>query len=168
MRTIPSERSDPALFPQECELLPRIIGEFTAAVMTHVREGHADCRFEALYPPDTNDTPLCRAINYPAGCWTPDVLACLKTENFTYTGNRNLDQARDSSGVPATHGFPPTQRSHLVGIGEYTTPWQKEWQLAIAQGVESVVLFALDQFCLIGYSTSLDRGTSRSLFMGTA
>jgi hypothetical protein len=168
MRIIMSERSDPTLFPQECELLPRVIGEFTAAVMTHVREGHADCRFEVLYPPDTNDTALNRVINYPVDCWTPATLACLKTENFTFTGNRNLDQARASMGVPAARGFPPSQRSHLIGIGEYTTPWQKEWQLAIAQGVESVVLFALDQFCLIGYSTSLDRGVSRSLFMGTA
>jgi hypothetical protein len=136
--------------------------------MAHVREGHADCRFEVLYPPDTNDTPLCRLINYPADYWTPTVLACLKTENFTFTGNRNLDKARMSIEVPATFGFPPAQRSHLVGIGEYTTPWQKEWQLAIVEGTESVVLFALDQFCLIGYSTSLDRGTARSLFMGTA
>ena len=60
-------------------------------------------------------------------------LACLKTENFTFTGNRNLDQARMSIEMPAGYGFPPAQRSHLIGIGEYTTPWQKEWQLAIAK-----------------------------------
>ena len=60
--------------------------------------------------------------------------------------------------VPAAFGFPAAQRSHLVGIGEYTTPWQKEWRWRSPQGVESVVLFALDQFCLIGYSLPLDRG----------
>ncbi len=168
MRTIPSERSDPAAFPQECELLPRLIGEFTTTVIAHVRETHPDARFEALYPPDTNDTDLCRAVNYPTACWTPAALACLKTENFTFTGNRNLDKARFSIGVPATFGFPAAQRSHLIGIGEYTTPWEKEWQLTIAEGVESVVLFALDQYCLIGYATPVGRGASRSLFMGTA
>jgi hypothetical protein len=168
MRKIASERADPALYPQECELLPKVIGEFTSSVMAHVRQGHANARFEVLYPPDTNDTPLCRSINYPSDCWRPDVLACLKTENFTFTGNRDLDAARVSMGVPAQHGFPPAQRSHLIGIGEYTTPWQKEWQLAISQGVESVVLFALDQFCLMGYAAPLDRGAVRSLFMGTA
>ena len=73
-----------------------------------------------------------------------------------------------SIAVPADLGFPAAQRSHLVGIGDVTTPWQKEWQLAIAQGVESVVLFALDQLCLIGYSAPLDSSATRSLFMGTA
>ena len=108
------------------------------------------------------------SINYPASYWTPAALACLKTENFTYTGDRNLDKAKASIEVPAAFGFPAAQSSHLVGIGEYTTPWQKEWALAIAEGVESVVLFALDQFCLIGYSLPLDRGATRSAFMGTA
>jgi hypothetical protein len=168
IRTIASEHADPVAFPQECELLPRLIGEFTTALIAHVRAGHPDARFEVLYPPDTNDTPLCRVINYPTTYWTSDVLACLKTENFIYTGDRNLDQARTSIQVPAAFGFPPAQRSHLVGIGEYTTPWQKEWALAITEGVESVVLFALDQFCLIGYSLPLDRGATRSSFMGTA
>jgi hypothetical protein len=35
-----------------------------------------------------------------------------------------------------------------------------------AQGVESVVLFALDQFCLIGYAAPLPRSQRRSRFMG--
>jgi hypothetical protein len=168
MRTIASENADPSLFPQECELLPKLIGEFTDAVMAHVRAAHPNCRFEVLYPPDTNDTPLCRAVNYPAAYWTAGALACLKTENFTFTGNRNLDKARMSIEVPASFGFPAAQRSHLVGIGEYTTPWEKEWELAIAEGVESVVLFALDQFCLIGYSVPLDTGSATAAFMGTA
>ena len=46
--------------------------------------------------PDTNDMPLNRLINFPAGSWTATSLASLKTENFTYTGNRNLDKARES------------------------------------------------------------------------
>jgi hypothetical protein len=33
-------------------------------------------------------------------------------------------------------------------------------------GVESVVLFALDQFCLIGYGLPLRDGARRALFMG--
>jgi hypothetical protein len=53
-----------------------------------------------------------------------------------------------------------------VGIGEYTTPWGKEQRLALGEGVESVVLFALDQFCLIGYELPLDRGARRALYMG--
>jgi hypothetical protein len=63
-------------------------------------------------------------------------------------------------------GFPPSQSSHLVGIGEYTTPWAKEQRLALGEGIESVVLFALDQFCLIGYDLPLDDGARRALYMG--
>jgi hypothetical protein len=63
-------------------------------------------------------------------------------------------------------GFPPSQSSHLVGIGEYTTPWPKEQRLALGEGIESVVLFALDQFCLIGYDLPLDDGSRRALYMG--
>ena len=53
-----------------------------------------------------------------------------------------------------------------MGIGDYTTPWAKERQLAIGAGVESVVLFALDQFCLIGYSLPLDGRTGRARYLG--
>jgi hypothetical protein len=168
MRTIGSERADPSAFAEEVELLPLLIGEFTAAVMGHVRAGHPACRFEVLYPPDTNDTPIGRAVNFPASEWTAEKLACLKTENFTFTGNRNLDKARTSLRVAPELGFPAAQRSHLIGIGGHTAPWAREWAIAMASGIESVVLFALDQFCLIGYSLPLGRGVSRSRFMGTA
>jgi hypothetical protein len=53
-----------------------------------------------------------------------------------------------------------------VGIGDYTTPWQKERRAAVAAGVESVVLFALDQFCLIGYGLPLESGLGHARFQG--
>jgi len=143
--TITSQNVNPAAFPDECAFLPALIGQFTNAIMAFVRQSHADTRFEVLYPPDTNDTPLNKLINLPAADWTPAKLACFKTENFTYTGDRDLDKARQSIELPMQLGFPPSQSSHLVGIGEYTTPWAKEERLAIGEGVESVVLFALDR-----------------------
>ncbi|HXA49954.1 MAG TPA: hypothetical protein VNV86_06615, partial [Candidatus Acidoferrum sp.] len=93
-------------------------------------------------------------------------LDCLKTENFTYTGNRDLDKARTSVMLPMQLGFPRSKSSHLVGIGEYTTPWAREERMAEGQSLDSVVLFALDQFCLIGYSLPLGRSTRRALFQG--
>jgi len=164
--TITSQNANPAAFPDECAFLPTLIGQFTQAIMDFVRQSHADARFEVLYPPDTNDTPLNKLINLPSAYWTPAKLACFKTENFTYTGDRDLDKARQSIELPIELGFPPSQSSHLVGIGEYTTPWPKERRLALGEGVESVVLFALDQFCLIGYGLPLEEGTRRALYMG--
>ena len=68
--------------------------------------------------------------------------------------------------LPVQLGFPPSQCSHLVGIGDYTTPWAKEQRLALGESLESVVLFALDQFCLIGYGLPLGRGARRAVFLG--
>jgi hypothetical protein len=53
-----------------------------------------------------------------------------------------------------------------VGIGEYTTPWSKEQRMAAGEQLDSVVLFALDQFCLIGYPLPLEGGARRSQYMG--
>jgi hypothetical protein len=54
----------------------------------------------------------------------------------------------------------------LIGIGEYTTPWLREHSLSRSAGMESVVLFALDQFCLIGYDAPLRKQPRRAQFMG--
>jgi hypothetical protein len=167
MRVIPAQTSTPSAYPEEVAFLPGLIGAFTDAVMQFVRATHPSTRFEVLYPPDVNDTPLNRLVNYPSDQWTPSRLNCLKTENFTYTGNRDLDKAREAIGLPLELGFPRSQSSHLVGIGEYTTPWAREHRLAQGEYLESVVLFALDQFCLIGYGLPLERGTRRSFFLGT-
>jgi hypothetical protein len=166
MGVITSQDAPPASFPQECVFLPGLIGQFTNAIMAFVRQAQPNTRFEVLYPPDTNDTPLNQLINFPTAAWTPANLTCLKTENFSYTAARNLNQIISSIELPFTLGFTPAQASHLVGISDYTTPWLKEENIALAQGLESVVLFALDQFCLIGYSLPLGNGAARSSYMG--
>jgi hypothetical protein len=167
MSIILSQNANPSVLTQECVFLPGLIGQFTSAIRQFVRQTYSTAKFEVLYPHDVNDTALNRIINYPLNDWTPANLACLKTENFTYTGDRNLDEARQSIQFPAQNGFPPAQSSHLIGITDYTTPWAKERSLAIGAGDESVVLFALDQFCLIGYGLPLSSGFRRARFMGS-
>ncbi len=166
MAAILSQNADPSGYADECAFLPEVIGEFTSAMMTHVRQAHADARFEVLYPPDVNDTALNRLVNFPHTHWTPASLDSLKTENFTYTGDRDLDKALASIELPIELGFGRSQSSHLVGIGEYTTPWSQEQRMAAGEQLDSVVLFALDQFCLIGYALPLERAARRSRYMG--
>ena len=166
MAVVASQDADPAAFTDECTFLPGLIGQFTASIMTFVRQTQPQTKFEVLYPPDTNNTALNRMVNFPVGTWTPTLLSCLKTENFTFTGDRNLDQARGSIALAGQLGFPTSQRSHLIGIGDATTPWAKERRLAVSSGVESVVLFALDQFCLIGYDVPLPKSPRRASLMG--
>jgi len=155
----------PASFPDEAQFLPGLIGAFTDRIMSFVRQSHANTRFEVLYPPDVNDSPLNKVINLPAQ-WTPATLDCFKTENFSFTGSRDMNKARDSILLPMQLGFPPGKSSHLIGIGDYTTPWLREVRASVAEGVESIVLFALDQFCLIGYPAPLERSLRRCTFMG--
>jgi hypothetical protein len=162
---ISSNTEQPSAFPDESSFLPTLIGEFTASIMNYVRQTIPQAKFEVLYPPDVNSYPMNAAVNLPTAYWTPEVLACMKTENFTYTGDRDLDQASQSVDLPASLGFGAAQRSHLVGISDYTTPWANEVGLALGQNVESVVLFALDQFCLIGYPTDFYKNIQRGISM---
>ncbi|MDE3166495.1 MAG: hypothetical protein KGN36_11880, partial [Acidobacteriota bacterium] len=166
MGVIANQNADAGAYAQECGFLRGLVGAFTDAVTAFVRQSNAAARFEVLYPPDVNDTALNTAVNLATGNWTAAALDCFKTENFTYTGNRDLDKAKASVMLPMQLGFPPSKSSHLVGIGEYTTPWAREQRLATGQGLDCVVLFALDQFCLIGYPAPLGRGARRSLFQG--
>lgn len=154
-----------AQYPQETAFLSGLIGTFTTAIMNFVRQTYPNAEFEVLYPPDTNDSPLDTAVNLPAS-WNAATLNCFKTENFTFTGNRNLDQAEGSIVLPMQMGFPRSQSAHLVGITGYSTPWEKEALLTLAQNVESMVLFALDQFCLMNCTDPLPVGNRRALFMG--
>jgi hypothetical protein len=164
MAVISDNTVNPASYPNEIAFLPGVIGTFTNAVMSYVRGSQPACRFEALYPVDVNQTAFNQAINYPAAAWTPAILNVLKTEAFGFTLGRDLDGAE--SAIGDSHGFPASQRSHLVGISESTTAWLKEAQSAVGKGFESVVLFALDQFCLIGYALPLPPGLRRSVRMG--
>jgi hypothetical protein len=164
MATITTNTVNPASYPNEVAFLPGLIGNFTNAAMGYVRTSQPACRFEVLYPVDVNQTTFNQAINYPAPAWTPAILNVLKTEGFGFTQGRTLNGAETA--IDDSHGFPASQRSHLVGIGEATTPWLKEAQSALGKGFESVVLFALDQFCLIGYNLPLPTGLRRSIRMG--
>ncbi|MBV9745675.1 MAG: hypothetical protein JO099_18080 [Acidobacteriia bacterium] len=166
MGVITSQNASPASFTQECTFLPTLIGQFTDTIISFVRQTQPNTRFEVLYPPDVNDTPLNQLINFPKKSWTPAKLNCLKTENFSYTFARNLNQALSSIQLPLSLGFSNSQSSHLVGISDYTTPWQKEENMSLGEGLESVVLFALDQFCLIGYALPLGNAAARAVFMG--
>jgi len=67
--------------------------------------------------------------------------------------------------LPMGLGFPANQASHLAGISDPTTPWQKEAAEAVEADVESVVLFALDQYCLIGYSSPSPIPAARSFML---
>ena len=165
MATILSDTVNPALHPEEAAFLPTLIGAYTTAIMSFVRATYSNARFEVLYPTDVNEGAFNNVINYPAASWTPATLTNLKTESFTYTLDRNLQKAEQRSlHFGESLGFTRAQRSHLVGVSDPTTPWMRESRLAQTLTADSVVLFALDQFCLIGYPMPLPRGLRRATY----
>ncbi len=141
-----------AQYPNEIAFLPGLIGVYTGTIRQALQQQFPGCRYEVLYPTDVNNTPLNQIINYPNTDWTPANLTRLKTESFSFTGSHNLDLSTYSMSVSSSKGFQGNARSHLVGIGDALTAWMKEVDIAQGQGMDSVVLFALDQFCLIGYN----------------
>lgn len=155
--------ANPAEYPEEVEFLSGLLGNFTTAIMDHVRAEHPEARFEVLYPFDVNDTAFNRAINFPDAAWTPATLTSLKTEGLRYTFGKNLRASERDLAMGEPLGFGPMQRSHLTGLGDYSAPWLKEARIALGKGFENVVLFALDQFCLIGYKLPLTRGGRRTV-----
>ncbi len=166
MATLLSNDTDPATVPDEAAFLPTLIGEHTNGIMQFVRSTYPNCRFEVLYPLDVNDFALTRVANYPRDAWTPATLTCLKTESFGFTFARDLNLCLTSIDAGVGYGFPPSQRSHLIGISDSYSPWLKEIRLSQAAGLESVVLWALDQFCLIGYPVPMKSGLRRVAVMG--
>jgi hypothetical protein len=68
--------------------------------------------------------------------------------------------------VSASKGFTTSERSHLIGISSAYTAWGKEVDIAQSQGLESIVLFALDQYCLIGYPPPPFVNSTRTLRQG--
>jgi len=69
----------------------------------------------------------------------------------------------------AKNGIPHemNRAENYLVMGDATTAWLKEAQSAQGKGFESVVLFALDQMCLIGYGLPLPGTFRRSVRMGS-
>jgi hypothetical protein len=162
LRFIGNQHVNPADFPEEAAFLPSLIGAFTDGIREALLAAHPNCRFEVLYPPDVNDTAWGHVVNYPDAAWTPAKLTTLKTESFSFTFARDLNKSKYSIGYGIAKGFPRNQRAFLVGPGDSSTTWEKEARIAKKQNVESIVLFALDQFCLIGYPVPFWKGQRKS------
>jgi len=165
MAIITGNTVQPSDHPQEAEFLPALIGAFTQAIQQFVTQSYSTAQFEVLYPCDTNDYPFTAVVNLPISNWTSTALNCFKTENFTFTGDYNLVLAGGSIDFPMTLGFPAARAAHLVGISGADTPWQKEANMATGTCLESVVLFALDQYCLIGYQPPCLSSDARSFMI---
>lgn len=151
MQRIETNAADPTEFLQEAQHLRNTLGKFTASLRATLKAAFPAARHEVLYPGDVNAPAFNKFVNLPITDWTPTNLTCFKTEGLTFAFDRDLNKSLDCMRINADLGFSNGGRSHLVGITDAKTAWPKEAGLAQAEGVECVVLFAIDQFCLMGY-----------------
>ena len=151
MGTIPNENAAPAEFADEAQFLPTLIGQFTQQIMAFVRAQFPTCRFEVLYPLDVNATALDQAVNYPAASWTTSALNCLKTENFGIYGRARPEQVPELDSAAADARVSGFAERTPGGDQRPDDPVVKGGESRASEGDESVVLFALDQLCLVGY-----------------
>jgi len=166
MHVFVDNSESPTLYPEESAFLPGLIGSFTMGISNFVKAAYPAARFEVLYPPDVNDFALTRVVNLPGAPWSPANLDVFKTENFGYTGARNLNKAKESILLPLSRGFSPGRAAHLVGVHNSSEPWDWERRLAKGEQCESIVLFAFDQLSMIGYRLPLGAGERLSAFLG--
>ncbi len=166
MHVFVTNSESPVPYPEESAFLPALIGSFTMEIASFVKAAYPAAKFEVLYPPDVNDFALTRVVNLPGAPWSPANLDVFKTENFSYTGARNLNKAKESILLPMSKGFSRGRMAHLVGVHNSSEPWDWERRLAEGEQCESIVLFAFDQFSMIGYRLPLATGERRSGFQG--
>ena len=104
-------------------------------------------------------------VNYAEDDWTPANLESLKTENFSYTVAADLNKSLESIRLPFLKGFTRVRSAHLIGVAGAPHPWEWERRLARAENIEAVVLWAFDQFSMVGYRLPLGEGSRRSRFV---
>ena len=127
MAVIASQNSSPQAYPDECAFLPGLIGDVYAGGDGVCAADRTPIRGSRCCIRRTSTTrALNQVINFPAAVWTPANLACLKTENFTYTGDREsepgaaIDPAAAAAWISRVTKQPPGghQRLHdAVGQG---------------------------------------------------
>ncbi|MFN0167677.1 MAG: hypothetical protein ACKV22_14720 [Bryobacteraceae bacterium] len=161
-----SNSLDPDMYSEETHYLSGLIGSYTSNIISFVRQSFADSKFEVLFPLDVNESAWNTATNFPQDSWVPTHLNCLKTENFGYTLGRDLNKAKAAVVFPLAKGFARTAASHLIGVSDHTTPWAEEVGLSKGEGLESAVIWAMDQFCLIGYPIPIAGGDRKSHYLG--
>ena len=143
--------------------LRNILRDYAAALRAHVAGLYPTALFELLYPYDViHPQPagvfslggaLNRYVNLPAE-WEHKPTSgfdTMKMEALDFGAwSRNLDLARMAIRLPLDLGWPKESVRYLVPVFRPASAWVREYQLARAEGVPYVNLWAYDHVCLYG------------------
>jgi hypothetical protein len=125
---------------------------------------YANAQFEVLYPPDTNDAPLTTVINLPAS--GPGEPRLLQDRELHLHGRLRSECGSSLQSICPCNWVSRRQTARTWWASELHDAVGKRGALAEGLKLGSVVLFALDQCCLIGYGCRCRLGRDRGLFMG--
>ena len=154
--------------------------DHVTALIQYVRAVHPSARFEVLFPYDVNHpTPvgfnkelggrLNSFINFPSE-WsskTSSGFNVLKMEALAFGGSlRDLDLAKTAIRFPIDLGWPLDSVRYLVPVFGPATPWEKEWAIAIGEGIPITNLWAFDQVSIFGLRVREATLPARSAFFG--
>lgn len=142
--------------------------DHAAALISHVQATHPSAKFELLFPYDVNHpTPagvfnlggaLNRFVNLPTEWETRpgSGLDTLKMEALDFGAwSRNLDLARSAIRLPLDLGWPKEHVRYLVPVFRPYSAWEKEYMIAVSEGIPFINLWAFDHVCL--YNLRLER-----------
>jgi hypothetical protein len=133
------------------------------------------CDFEVLYPYDVNyprvygpnklGGRLNHYVNTPPEWMSlaAGFLEGIKIEALDFgSGTRSLDLCGEAIRLAAGWGWAPGQVRYLVALFNGGCPWQYDLQLAQAQQIPAIILWALDHVCLFGWEPweSVEAGAS--------
>lgn len=149
-------------------------------LIAHVRAVHPNARFEMLFAYDVNHPAptgpdgklggrLNRFINFPVE-WESKPSAgfdVLKMEALAFGGTfRDLDLARTAIRFPIDLGWPLDSVRYLIPVFGPATPWEKEWAIAIGEGIPITNLWAFDQVSIFGLRVRELGLPARSAYFG--
>jgi len=148
--------------------------DHAAALRAHILGLHASAKFELLYPYDVNHPvpagvhnlggALNRYVNLPVE-WEQKPgsgFDTMKMEALDFGAwSRNLGLAHTAIRLPLDLGWPQDSVRYLVPVFRPANAWIREYQLARAEGVPVVNLWAYDHVCLYGLEVTAPSQAAR-------
>jgi hypothetical protein len=153
--------------------------DYVATLIANVRAQYPPAKFEVLFPYDVNHPvpagvhgiggQLNRFVNLPKE-WEKKSTAGfdrIKMEALDFgVWSRNLDLVETAIKLPAQLGWPPDSVRHIAGIYRPGYAWEKEFRLAISNGIQVINLWAFDHICIFGWPAEENNGLRRAVKMG--
>jgi hypothetical protein len=179
LHTFSGPHADPSVNSfADATLLRNRLRDYVRDLIAHVRAQYPNTVFEVLFPYDVNHPvpagihgiggQLNRFVNLPVE-WETKATAGfdrIKMEALDFgIWSRNLDLVETAIKLPIQLGWPRDSIRHITPIYRPGYAWEKEFRLAVANGISVVNLWAFDHICIFGWPAEETTGLRRAVRM---